>query len=222
MKKIALFIILIANLSFGQTSRPYYQAKKITIAPLIRGKVIGMQLFEDLLHLNYSGGLELRFLNYHSIGADLVYFRNRHENESQDSITNAYFDNGFSDFDRRRYLNLDYRFYLNFWRSHNIRLIPYVNLFTKIGDRHQWNQYKNIFSRYEPYNYKANFNKYGFTIGFHLGFGSEGRMGLDFNVGALKANNTLIYSTGDNTNSFVAKQWNPHARLNLFFYLIDL
>lgn len=221
-RQILLLLLLLSFNAKGQNSFPnMYDRSDYRFGTIVRGKAIGFQILEDVLHLNFTGGLEFRFLNYHSIGVDWVYFRNRFENESYDSLKMEYYDNGFNDFDLRQYALIDYRFYLNFNEECPSIILPYITLFSKIGERHRWHQYRKIFSRYEPYNFFSSFKEYGIAGGVHIGFGGDSRGGLDINIGLIKAFSKLNY--GDTEwqygSNFKPERWKPHMRINFYYNL---
>ena len=199
-----------------------YEQNDLNFAIIIRGKIIGMQFLEDVLHSNTTAGLEFRFKNYHSIGVDYVYMRHRYEEESYDTLKNEYFDNGFSDFDLREYMLIDYRFYFNFRPKAKSTFLPYISLFTKIGENKKWYQYKKIFSRESPYNFMTKFRDYGIGIGAHLGFLPEGRGGADINIGLVRRFSTLNYDHSQSPLLFKTTSWHPHMRLNLYFNLFKI
>jgi hypothetical protein len=191
---------------------------------MARGKALGGFLFEDLFHLNLTSGAEFRFLNYHSIGVDYVYFRNRGEEESYDSTLMEYVDNGFNYFDKRIYALIDYRFYFNFFKKKPTRFLPYFNIITKFGLQTKWYQEGSWFKRTAPLYYKANFSEYGMAFGSHIIL-SEGKWGVDINIGAIHKSSGVIFEI-DNDQSiinehFITKGWSPHMRINLYVYLFN-
>ncbi len=215
--------MMLSGPCFGQNDPIVkYEQKDIRFGIMARGKVVGFQFIEDVLHFNTTGGLELRFLNYHSIGADWVYFRIRTENETFDSSKESHYDNGYSDHNLRNYWNFDYRFYGNFWSKTNSTVVPYLSLFTKIGHHYKWNQYKSVFSRYASYNHYSSFKEYGIAAGLHLGFGATGRGGLDVNIGVVKGYYNLHYDLMTSEPNFKRQRWKPHMRVNFYFNLFKV
>ena len=108
MKNLALFIVLLnSTLTYGQ-----YEDEDNKFQFSIRGKALaGPTSPENKTGQMVTTGIELKFLNFHSIGADYVYFRNAYEHESL-SPSGYYNNNGEFDVTVRRYLILDYRIYL--------------------------------------------------------------------------------------------------------------
>lgn len=216
-----LFIFAITSSYSQDLFEDEYTKQPVTL--FLRGKVLGSALLEDAFYLNYSIGTEVLLFERHAIGVDYVFTRSRLEEESYNPDTDMSEDNDFSDFYKRQYLNIDYRyyFYLFDW---DVNL--YLNAFTKIGEQTKWYQYKSILSRTASYDYRSSFNEYGLAIGTHIPFGSDDKVGLDINLGAVKQYNFVHYGTegfqnGGNVTDPVynLKQeiWKPHMRLNLYF-----
>ena len=196
---------------YAQDNLKMYEKNKVKFGIILRGKVIGGGILEDLTHFNITSGLEFRFLKYHSIGIDYVYLRQRFEEESYDSVSQDYIDNGFSNYSLREYFLVDYRFYINLFPKKNI--FPYISLFTKVGEIKNWYHNKSILGRTGDYNYRAVFNDYGVALGTHIGISPNGRVGLDVNIGAVKRETSVAYGT------YPSKTWAIHMRLNLYFNL---
>ncbi|MEZ4923163.1 MAG: hypothetical protein R2780_08350 [Crocinitomicaceae bacterium] len=219
---IRLIILFLLIPSISEAQGPlFWDNDDIKIGVSARGKALAGQFFEDVLHMNLTAGGEIRFFNYHAFGVDFVFFRNRVEEESQDTITHEYYDNGWSDFDRRKYFLFDYRFYFNFIPKMNSVAVPYLNLLTKQGYRTMWYQKHNIFNRQVPYYHYSTFQEFGIALGCH--FHNEGPFGADVSFGALRNYVQLNYEhdflQGGESGFFgdISKPWKFHMRLNLFF-----
>ena len=223
MKKIKLlFVGLLLGLNSLSQELVIYVQNDLNFSVITRWKILGMQFLEDILHFNTTVGLEFRFLNYHSVGVDYVYMRHRNEEESYDILKDQYYDNGFSDFDLREYMLVDYRFYFNFRPKAKSTFLPYVSLFTKIGESKKWYQYKSIFTRNSSYNFRAKFRDYGIGFGSHLGFLPEGRAGADINIGLVRRFSILNYNSSLEEQPFKTSSWHPHMRVNLYFNLFKI
>ena len=192
----------------------------------IRGKVLGGGVLEDFKNLNYTIGIEQRFLKNHAVGVDYVFMRGRAEYESYDSVMQTYADNGYSDFDRRQYLLIDYRYYFNHFKR-PCRWLPYANILTKLGKREMWYQYRSIFKRQADYFHISNFQEVGLAVGTHISFNYD-RLVFDASLGVLRSFAAIEYedlSFNSQINEFglnPLRPWKMHARVNLSWYLFRL
>lgn len=220
------FILILSSFSASTQAALFLDQEKSPYSVLLRGKVLGGGVLEDYKNLNYTIGVEQRFLNYHSVGVDYVYMRGRAEYESQDTITHEYYDNGFCDFDRRHYLLVDYRFYFNFFQK-STRWLPYFNIVSKFGKREMWYQYRSILSRTAPYFHQSSFQEVGLAIGSHISFDYENLL-FDFSIGCLRSYSQVHFqdlTMNPEINEFGVdplRPWKLHARINLSWYLFRL
>jgi hypothetical protein len=192
---------------------------------MLRGKVIAGGILEDSKHANLTAGLEFRFRNYHAIGIDYVFFRNKYEEEAYDSLSGYYQDNGYTFTEKRRYLIIDYRFYFNFFKSATT-ILPYLNVFTKQGYQTHWYQYRSNFKRIEPLTHESLIQEYGFAIGSHWGTSmSDGRFGFDTSIGIIYNDSKLLFQNTnysyiiDEFQSDPFRKWKMHIRVNLYYNL---
>lgn len=193
---------------------------------LVRGKASSFFLVEDAFWRNANIGAEFRFLNKHSIGIDFVYFRWRYQNDS--IVNDIEYSTGYNCYSLRKYLLIDYRYYPFPNIKHDYDIDIYFNPFIKIGKRSIWSE--------DPYTFvatsdmrqtntmSANFDDYGFAIGFRYCFDMYDRFGIDVNMGIVKRHNDIWYEKGYDytSNSFfethntTSSSTNIHMRVNFF------
>jgi hypothetical protein len=201
------------------TKGPYF-----THGLAFRGKVFGMPIVEDFNFVNAAIGTEVRFFKRHSLGVDWVYFRTTEEQDDEGPDGDV--DKPYSkQRDTRKYLHVDYKFYIGVKWFEISRFTPYINVFGRFGVRYTHEQQNYISYPNTSYNYCASFQHYGVSLGTIIGFRDWDRAGLDVNFGigpkyALVTEDVVAASGPD--QHFSNRPENtiaPFARLNLYFYL---
>lgn len=185
----------------------------------IRGKAITFVIIEDSYFTTATIGGELIY-NSHSLGIDGTYFRWRYEQDDYEDV--AMYEN----YDRRKYLLIDYKFGFLNWKRNQI----YYNLYYKTGTYKMW---------YTPQDYDLSledsvllnnksvgtFQEVGMGIGHKRNFRNS-RLGIDISANFARRfsiTDKLTFSSYDVSrfednvkeirNSF-------YMRLNLFYNLI--
>lgn len=224
MKKILLTLISWCTLFQVSNGQSDYEIKN---GLLLRGKVLGFVIIEDLWILNGTVGLEYRFTKNFSLGVDFVHINEIFEEEYYpDPINDPEKYVEFAQKNPRSCVLTDLRFYPFQKKFSNSRIQPYLSLFAKYGSIITWNVPNYRFKDDDVVRRDGIFYDFGITGGFHLVFNKE-RFGLDVNIGYCQRKQTedvQYYSTSGN-NRFVYNQVvikdRLAGRLNLYFYLFS-
>lgn len=220
--KILLITLFISVLSYGQYQK--YTRKHYRL--FINGKALaGPTSTENKYGKSITIGAGITFLKDHSLSTDYVFFENNYEHESL-SPAGYYNNNGTYDVTYRKYLIFSYRY---IFAKKTPGIYPYFGAFMKLGKENRLFDDGIIPRESTPLNYRADINEYGVVIGFKLNFGSNERVGLDFNVGAVNAYHYILYgkkhspwNNGEYVTNYLDSFWKPNIRLNLYFNLFKI
>lgn len=186
-----IFILFFVFLNFTSAQE---SDKKVTINKnpfevdfdhglFIRGKAIGGFLLEDWWMANLCGGLEYRFKKYHGIGLDYVFMEHFFEEDTFDRVNNIETSFGYTQYDSRQYLTLDYRIYDQMKSTKNDNYFAFYGaFFVRGGNRRIWNEEG---WRLVPADFayaKYQYFDFGMSMGLHYAFGNSG-FGFDSNFG---------------------------------------
>jgi hypothetical protein len=193
MKKNNLYIIILF-LGFLNFASAQDSDKKVTINKnlyemdfenglFIRGKAIGGFFLEDWWMANLCGGLEYRFKKYHGIGLDYVFMEHFNERDTFDYVNQYETSYGFTQYDLRQYLTLDYRIYDQMKPTKGGDYFAFYGaFFIRAGNRRIWNEQGWHLQIRDVVYAKYRYFDFGMSIGLHYAFGKSG-FGFDSNIG---------------------------------------
>ena len=187
---------------------------KFSIA--LRGKLFGFFVIEDSYFSTATLGVEFLMKGRHSLGVDFTYFGWQYEDD--DNEENPLYSN----YERRTYLYLDYKYKFLAYRNFDF----YFNLYDKIGTYHTWNE--GIAEGYtfweKPFlNNKEDgtFNQVGAGIGFKK-YADGGRFYVDLsaNIGRLFSNNDVVKY--NDSLQVIDTQYHVKTDRNIFYMRLNL
>lgn len=224
MQKVLLSFTLIIFLVSSSNSQSEYDIKN---GLLLRGKVLGFVIIEDLWILNATVGLEYRFTKNFSIGADFVHINEITEKEYYPNpVSDPDYYEEYAQKNPRTCALVDLRFYPFQNLFVNTKLRPYISFFSKYGKIITWTTQGYRFDEDEIVKRNGTFFDIGVTAGVHLIFNND-RFGLDINIGYCQRKQIedaeYYASTGYNrfeSNQVIIKN-RLAGRLNLYFYLFS-
>lgn len=220
---LILFTIQLNNNSFSQEI--YTKSEQFNGGIALRGKAMAYVVIEDAFLYNYTIGTEFRFLKRHSLGVDYVFYRESFEQDIYDTIKKEETGEGPNKHDTRKYLYLDYKYYLGTKRLGTNRATPYVNCFARLGIRNTHEQKGYILEPDESFNYHASFQHYGVSLGTIIGLNENHRFGLDVNLGLGKKYSKVtedVYSGNgvfEHISNRKEEKMSLYMRLNFYYYL---
>jgi len=217
--KLIFLLLLFPKIIFSQV---YEDDMKQGI--LLRGKVLGFVIIEDLWILNATAGAEFRFHKNYSLGIDFVHMNTINEQEDYYDSTDTEKYREYSQKNKRNCLLIDFRFYPFQEKLQGKKLKPYISTFSKIGGANKFAQEEWKFQNDDVVRQNEDFYDIGITAGAHLNFANR-KGGLDFNIGYCKRyiNENVEYFVEGGPNRFVENQIVVQDRLagrvNLYIYL---
>ena len=237
MKKNRLFVLVFficfLNSAYAQDSIANLPIEKKSYEMefenglFIRGKAIGGFFLEDWWMANLCGGLEYRFKKYHGIGLDYVFMEHFNERDTFDYVNQYETSYGFTQYDLRQYLTLDYRIYDQMKPTKGGDYFAFYGaFFIRGGNRRIWNEQGwNLQIRDFVYA-KYRYFDFGMSIGLHYSFGKSG-FGFDSNIGGFariqevyeeKVQDDLSIIVIDGMDDIKLK---PVFRFNLYYLFVS-
>lgn len=192
---------------------------------LLRGKLAGFVIIEDIWVLNFTAGAEYRFAKYHALGVEYYFFRWRYEQEQYNNPNDPSYYEEYSSWNPRHSMLIDYRFYLPFSILRKSHMQPYLQAYYRFGNARVYHHEKYQLDSSDIITQREKFYDIGFTAGIHWGFLPKGRMGIDINAGAYLRNKTedIEYYNPPGDHMYVygvkSEKWMPIFRVNFFYYL---
>lgn len=223
MKKIIFLFLSIITINHSLNAQSDFEIRN---GLLLRGKVLGGFIIEDIWILNATLGMEYRITKNFSLGLDFVHINEIFETEYYPDPQNDpdhYIE--FAQKNPRTCVLADLRFYPFQKQLSYSTVQPYISLFAKYGSIITWNVPNYPFHENDVVRRDGVFYDLGITGGVHIVFDSE-RFGLDVNIGYCQrkqledvqyyapTGNTLVY------DQLVIKN-RLAGRINLFFYLFS-
>lgn len=187
---------------------------------LIRGKVLGYVIIEDIWVRSFSIGSEVKFNNHFSLSADLVHFRWKFEKEVYPTPGNYDDYLEYALYDARNYVALEARYYpFNF--KPTVKYKPYFTAISKVGGRFLHIQDEYPPDKNEVIRLNSDFKDVGASLGLQIGQ----KWGFDVNMGAAyrwETKNEDIFLTDDKTQytqNVADNRWVYNIRVNFFLNL---
>jgi hypothetical protein len=160
---------------------------------IVRGKIFGFVLLEDVYVATGTLGLEYRFAKRHSIGSDVAWTKYWNENDSSNVVTGEEYASGFWQHDTRLNFNVDYRFY--FYLKSELR--DFQGMYLSASHRRgtmKWRSCEDYeFVAGEDIQKDAEIRDFGLALGYRLGGGFYKRWGLDTSFGMARRAKTEDY-----------------------------